>query len=91
VAGRAVFQRAERAALALAEAATRIADRPDPVSDDVWDEAARRYTDGQLAALVVAIAAINAENRANVVTRQITGEWTDQIARHAAKHAAHAA
>ena len=39
------FSDAERAALALAEAATRIADRPDPVSDEVWDEAARHYSD----------------------------------------------
>ncbi len=85
------FSDAERAALALAEAATRLADRPDPVPDEVWDEAARHYTEEQLAALVVAIATINAYNRANVATRQITGEWTDQIARHAARHAAHAA
>ena len=31
------FTDAERAALALTEAATRIADRPDPVPDAVWD------------------------------------------------------
>ena len=34
------FSDAERAALALAEAGTRLADRPDPVPDDVWDDAA---------------------------------------------------
>src|ERR1700761_9441996 len=54
------FTHAERAALALTEAATRLADRPDPVSDEVWDEAARHYSEEQLAALVVAIATINA-------------------------------
>jgi AhpD family alkylhydroperoxidase len=81
------FSDAERAALALAEAATRIADRPDPVSDDVWDEAARHYSEPQLAALVVAIAAINAYNRLNAATRQVTGEWVEQIAQTAA-HAA---
>ena len=59
------FSDAERAALALTEAATRMADRPDPVPDEVWDEAARHYTEPQLAALVVAIAAINAFNRVN--------------------------
>jgi AhpD family alkylhydroperoxidase len=69
------FTEAERAALALTEAATRLADRPDPVSDDVWDEAARHYDKTQLAALVVAIATINAFNRINATTRQITGEW----------------
>jgi AhpD family alkylhydroperoxidase len=85
------FSDSERAALALAEAATRIADRADPVPDEVWDEAARHYSEEQLAALVVAIASINAFNRANVATRQITSERTDQIARHYARHAAHAA
>jgi RNA polymerase sigma factor (sigma-70 family) len=54
------FSDAERAALALTEAATRLADRPDPVPDEVWDEAARHYSEPQLAALVVAIATINA-------------------------------
>src|SRR5881396_3361794 len=37
------FDDAERAALALTEAATRMSDRADPVPDDVWDEAARHY------------------------------------------------
>src|SRR5262245_35500021 len=35
------FTDAERAALALAEAATRLADRSDPVPDEIWEEAAR--------------------------------------------------
>jgi len=74
------FSDGERAALALTEAATRLADRPDPVSDEVWDEAARHYSEPQLAALVVAIATINAYNRLNATTRQITGEWTAKIA-----------
>jgi AhpD family alkylhydroperoxidase len=78
------FSDAERAALALTEAATRLADRSDPVPDDVWGEAARYYTEPQLAALVVAIAAINAFNRLNVTTRQITGNWVAQFARTAA-------
>jgi AhpD family alkylhydroperoxidase len=73
------FGDAERAALALTEAATRLADRPDPVPDEVWDEAARHYTEPQLAALVVAIAAINAFNRVNAATRQMTGKWVAQI------------
>jgi AhpD family alkylhydroperoxidase len=78
------FSDAERAALALTEAATRLADRPDPVTDEIWDEAARYYSEPQLAALVVAIAGINAFNRLNAATRQITGEWTDRIAQSAA-------
>jgi AhpD family alkylhydroperoxidase len=69
------FTDAERAALALTEAATRIADRPDPVPDAVWDEAARYYDERRLGALVLAIAGINAWNRINTTTRQITGDW----------------
>jgi len=80
------FSDGERAALALTEAMTRLADHRDPVPDEVWDAAARHFTEEQLAALVVAIASINAFNRVNVATRQITGEWTDQIARHVVKH-----
>ena len=82
------FSDAERAALALTEAATRLADRADPVPDEVWNEAARHYSEPQLAALVVAIATINAYNRVNVATRQITGEFVDQIARKAVPQAA---
>jgi len=78
------FTDAERAALALAEAATRLADRSEPVPDDVWDEAARYYSESQLMALVVAIAAINAFNRLNVATKQITGEWVANYVEHAA-------
>jgi AhpD family alkylhydroperoxidase len=72
------FSDPERAALALTEAATRLADRSDPIPDDVWDEAARHYDESQLAGLVIAIAAINAWNRINAATRQITGNWVDQ-------------
>jgi AhpD family alkylhydroperoxidase len=72
------FTEAERAALALTEAATRLSDRPNAVPDDVWDEAARHYDDAQLGALVLAIASINAWNRLNVTTRQIGGDWVRQ-------------
>ena len=71
------FDDAERAALALAEAVTRISDRSDPVPDDVWDEAARHYDEVALGGLVLAIANINTWNRLNVATRQVAGayEW----------------
>jgi AhpD family alkylhydroperoxidase len=70
------FTDAERAALALTEALTRIADSSDPVPDDVWDEAARHYDEQELAALVLSIATINVWNRLNVATRQVAGqEW----------------
>jgi AhpD family alkylhydroperoxidase len=81
------FSDAERAALALAEAATRLADSPDPVPDEVWDEAARHYSERQLAGLVVAIATINAFNRVNVTARQITGEWIARAVESASRAA----
>ena len=73
------FSGAERAALALAEAVTRLADRPDPVPDEIWEEAARHYDDEQLGSLVLSIAAINTWNRLNAATRQITGEWVEEL------------
>jgi AhpD family alkylhydroperoxidase len=81
------FSDAERAALALTEAATRLADRSDPVPDEVWDEAAGHYDERQLAALVVAIATINAFNRVNAATRQIGGEWVESIVQAAGQAA----
>jgi AhpD family alkylhydroperoxidase len=66
------FNDAERAALALTEAATRIADRPDAVPDDVWNEAARHYDEQALASLILNIAMINLWNRINVPIRQVT-------------------
>jgi AhpD family alkylhydroperoxidase len=70
------FSAAERAALALTEAATRMSDRADPVPDEIWEEAARHYDEQELAALVMAIANINVWNRLNVTTRQVAGqEW----------------
>ena len=66
------FDDAERAALALTEAATRIADRGE-VPDDVWREAAKHYEGVALAGLVLAIANINTWNRINVTTRQLAG------------------
>jgi AhpD family alkylhydroperoxidase len=82
------FTDAERAALALTEAATRLADRPDPVPDDVWAEAARHYDEPQLAALVVSIAAINAWNRINAATGQVSGGWVAQWIGEPAEQAA---
>jgi AhpD family alkylhydroperoxidase len=72
----ALFTAPERAALSLAEAVTRVADRSDPVPDDVWNEAARHYDDTILAALVLAIANINVWNRLNVATAQVAGTYT---------------
>jgi AhpD family alkylhydroperoxidase len=68
------FTEAERAALALTEAVTRLSDRPDPVPDEVWEQATRHYDEQAVAALIIGIAAVNI-NRLNVSTRQIAAEW----------------
>jgi AhpD family alkylhydroperoxidase len=65
------FDEAEQAALELTEAATRLADRPDPVPDEIWDRAAKHYDERGLADLLVAIAKINAWNRLMIATRAI--------------------
>ena len=66
---------AERAALALTEALTRMADRTDPVPDEVWQPAARQFNEVELSGLILAVSAINVWNRLNVATRQVAGEW----------------
>lgn len=69
------FTDAERAALALTEAVTRLADRSEPVPDAIWEEATRHYDEQALGALVLAIANTNVWNRINVATRQVAGCW----------------
>ena len=68
------FTDAERAALALAEAATRLSDRADPVPDAIWNEAARHYDEKELAGLTLSIGLINLWNRLNATTRQVAGD-----------------
>jgi AhpD family alkylhydroperoxidase len=67
------FSDAERAALALTEAVTRMSDRSDPVPDEVWDDAAKHFDEQALASLILAIAEINVWNRLNVTVRQVVG------------------
>jgi AhpD family alkylhydroperoxidase len=67
------FDDAEKAALALAEDMTRLADADAQVSDAVWEQASAHYDEPQLAALVMTIAQINLWNRLNVATRQVAG------------------
>ncbi|MFJ3670552.1 carboxymuconolactone decarboxylase family protein [Streptomyces sp. NPDC090106] len=69
------FSEEERAALALTESATRLADRSDAVSDEVWDTAATYFDEKQLAAIVLMIGLTNLFNRLNATTRQIAGAW----------------
>jgi AhpD family alkylhydroperoxidase len=68
-----LFTDAERAALALAEAMTHL--REDGVPDDVWNAAAKQFSEAQLGGLVLYIATTNLWNRLNVTTRQPPGGW----------------
>jgi AhpD family alkylhydroperoxidase len=70
-----VFTEAERAALALCEEGTRIADEHTGVSDDVWQAARKHFDDEQLAALITTIAVINAWNRLNVIVGTPAGDY----------------
>jgi len=74
------YSEKERAALALAEAESRLCDRSDPVPDEVWNEAARHFNEAELSALVTSIGLINLFNRINAATRQIGGEWIADLA-----------
>jgi alkylhydroperoxidase family enzyme len=66
---------AARAALELTEQGTRIADKADAVTDEAWANAAKHYDEDQLAALVCAIAVINAFNTANALLKQPGGDY----------------
>jgi AhpD family alkylhydroperoxidase len=70
-----VFTEAERAALALAEEGTRLADAHQGVSDDTWAEVRTHYDDDQVAALVYLVAMINAANRLGVILRLKGGAY----------------
>lgn len=70
-----VFTEAERAALALAEEGTRLADAGQGVSDDTWDQVRKHYDDDQVAALVCLVAQINAANRLGVILNYQGGSY----------------
>lgn len=68
------YTASERAALSLAEYATRLADKSEPVPDEVWEEATRHFDEKQMASLVMWIAITNLFNRINVPVRQPAGK-----------------
>src|SRR3954464_5863907 len=68
------FSEAERSALELTEALTRLADRADQVPDATWDAAAEHFDEPQLGALVLDIGLVNLWNRLNIATQQVVGE-----------------
>jgi AhpD family alkylhydroperoxidase len=68
------FTDAERAALALTEAATRLADHTgEAVPDEVWDDAADHFDEKGLAAIITMIATSNFFNRINATIKQVAG------------------
>lgn len=70
-----VFTEAERAALALAEEGTRVADAATGVSDEAWAHAAKHYDEEQLTALVILVSFMNSVNRLNIITQQPAGDY----------------
>ncbi|MFI0447225.1 carboxymuconolactone decarboxylase family protein [Actinomadura sp. 6N118] len=68
------FDDAERAAFALAEAATRIADRSgEAVPDDIWDAAADHFDEQELSAVILVVAVTNMFNRLNATIKEPAG------------------
>ncbi|MEU7315316.1 carboxymuconolactone decarboxylase family protein [Streptomyces sp. NPDC007083] len=70
-----VFTDAERAALELAEAGTRVADAATGVDDELWTCAAEHYDEEQLTSLVVLVSFMNAVNRLNIIAQQPAGDY----------------
>jgi AhpD family alkylhydroperoxidase len=67
------FTPAERAALALTEAVTRLHDRADPVPDELWNEVTKHYDEAAISVLLLQIGLINVFNRVNAATRAMAG------------------
>ncbi len=70
-----VYTEPERAALALAEEGTRLADAHTGVSDETWAKVREHYDDDQIAALIALVALVNAANRMNVIVRTPAGSY----------------
>jgi AhpD family alkylhydroperoxidase len=68
-----LFTDAERSALAMAEAATRLADHPEAVTDEIWAEATDHFTEEQLSAIILMIGLTNLFNRLNTTIREPAG------------------
>jgi len=77
-----LYSERERAALAWAEAVTRLDNREVP--DAVYDLAKQEFSDAELAQLTLAIVAINGWNRLNVAFHTPAGSYKSPIARKTA-------
>jgi AhpD family alkylhydroperoxidase len=74
-----LFSTRERAALARAEAVTRLEDQE--VADDVYDMACREFSEAELSQLTLVVVAINSWNRFNVAFRTPAGNYQSAAAR----------
>ena len=70
-----VFAEAERAALALAEEGTRLADAFHGVCDETWEQLRKHYADDEITALICLVAMVNAANRLAVLVNQLGGAY----------------
>jgi len=77
-----LYNARERAALAWAEAVTRLTDQE--VSDEVYEQAREEFSDKELAQLTLAVVAINGWNRLNVAFRTPAGNYKSAIKQSAA-------
>ena len=70
-----LFDDAEKAALGLTEAITRLADHPDVVTDEIWNQAVEHFDEHALSALVSMAALTNFFNRINTTLKVQPGAW----------------
>ncbi|GIJ30579.1 alkyl hydroperoxide reductase AhpD [Micromonospora qiuiae] len=68
------YTNAERAALALAEAATRLQDGAQGVTDEIWEEVNAHFTEEQVGAINLEIALTNFFNRINRTINEPAGQ-----------------
>lgn len=77
-----LYSARERAALAWAEAVTRLRNREVP--DEVYDQAREEFSEAELAQLTLSIVAINGWNRLNIAFRTPAGHYKSAVKQSAA-------
>lgn len=70
-----IFSESEQAALELTEAITKLDNKYQSVSDELWLKVESFFSEKETAALVLFISVMNMFTRINVSTRQLTAEW----------------
>lgn len=70
-----MFNEQEETALELTEAVTRLENKYQSVSDELWLKVEKHFGEKERAALVMFISAMNMFTRINVSTRQLTPDW----------------